>query len=553
MEPAGLATGGLGIALAFKGAIDTSLFIKSFFDEDNLSCGTLALRYHIEKTRLNTWGNYCKAGDALNCIFRDRPRVIKDDITRILGEIQKYDEQADDMVKKYDIKLPELPNNVSDEGIRFGSPMTIALAKRSMKTRPNSRFRWTITARPSFENIVVQIHGLITELETLTLQPWETRLLANALTPFALAPLDRRDLLEILGTSGSQIQRTIALSAEAKLLQPRISPDITSVPPSIPFNQLEFPGSSPNIGTLICSDGQRRVVWVEWIILDPASDYSKHIKRILSLGSVLKQVSEPAMRLPSFYGMFDDLRYEANYQRKKLGYVFAPPNEGSIYDNVQRYEYEANLLDHPPISLSELIKNQKPQDQGCKPVPIPSLGDRFQLAYTLACAFGRFHAAGWLHKGFHAGSILFFERINDQGILLTEPFITGFQYSRPQGQNSLSYSPLMDNKLEYYYLPESMNGFTKRLDLYSLGVVLCEIGRWDLLGRKRGKITSQEKWREFITGDVLKDLSWRMGTKYQGAVRVLLNCELPGDELGDQVFAQEFLKKVMLPLSSCSA
>lgn len=102
-------------------------------------------------------------------------------------------------------------------------------------------------------------------------------------------------------------------------------------------------------------------------------------------------------------------------------------------------------------------------------------------------------------------------------------------------------------------------GFTKRLDLYSLGVVLCEIGRWDLLAdttekaKKKHHLTSREAWRAYISTTWLSDLGWRMGKNYQDAVGVLLKCELPSDGDDDDLFAQQFQQKVIQPLSMCTA
>ncbi|KAI1657153.1 hypothetical protein F4813DRAFT_361822 [Daldinia decipiens] len=51
----------------------------------------------------------------------------------------------------------------------------------------------------------------------------------------------------------------------------------------------------------------------------------------------------------------------------------------------------------------------------------------------------------------------------------------------------------------------------------------------------------------------LVDLGWRVGDKYQSAVRSFLDCELPDDEIPHGFFTGQFLEEVMKPLSSCSA
>lgn len=117
---------------------------------------------------------------------------------------------------------------------------------------------------------------------------------------------------------------------------------------------------------------------------------------------------------------------------------------------------------------------------------------------------------------------------------------------------------LEGTKLECYYHPQVSQGFTKRRNLYGLGVVLCEIGCWRLIadsvsGDKKKEMISREKWREFLLKNVVVDLRWRMGERYSGAVKVLLQGDLPDNEAGDEIFTQQFLENVILHLSTCTA
>ncbi|KAB8252896.1 hypothetical protein BDV35DRAFT_335138 [Aspergillus flavus] len=56
-----------------------------------------------------------------------------------------------------------------------------------------------------------------------------------------------------------------------------------------------------------------------------------------------------------------------------------------------------------------------------------------------------------------------------------------------------------------------------------------------------------------MLNNVVKDLGWRMGKLYQEAVKTLLESSLPSDDAGDALFAQQFLERVIQPLSTCSA
>jgi hypothetical protein len=246
-----------------------------------------------------------------------------------------------------------------------------------------------------------------------------------------------------------------------------------------------------------------------------------------------------ALRIPPCLGIYDDADFGVSSQgAKRLDFVFTTPL-GDYEDNFKRFK---------PVSLREHI------EATCSTPPL--LGDRFKLAYTFAYSFSLFHASGWLHKAFRTDNILLFQHRNSSSdrVSILEPYITGFQYSRPEQTESITYRPGGDPDNDYYYHVAVANGFTKALDLYSLGVVLFEIGRWELLkhalpDNKKSRIT-QTVWTEkFLINYGVEDLGWRMGAIYAGVVRTLLECNLPQDD--DELFAHEFFSKVIRQLDLC--
>ncbi|KAL0257601.1 hypothetical protein SLS55_008415 [Diplodia seriata] len=537
----------VGILLAFKGAVDTALWIGSFFDDETASSGYLALSYHIEKTRLQRWGKFCKANDAdkpWQCTLRDKPDEIKEIIVRILGQILQLNKKADALVEKHNINMATLPDLDIDDNLHTRGALARTLARISVI--PTARFLWTLKRKKEFEDIVSKLQKLIGDLEKFSLDRDEPRLLEKTLSSHVLLSVDDPGLLKILYSPEGNFDRGLALSARAKsLLQPEDALLAPRLPSARTTQRLEFLAGSSTLGYLTGPDRSVHAVWVEWNTFNASSESRKYVERIDSLGQLLKQVSEPSLRLPPCHGVYEDFEYERDNGVKRIGYVFGLPQ-------VQTQTlYDGNLRDHPPRTLSALIKDYRN-------TPIPSLGDRFQLACTLAQAFSLFHAAKWLHKGLHSGSIVFLERTDNRGITVTEPFITGFQYSRPLQAESFSQSPLEDKNLQHYYHPDADQGFSKKRDLYSLGVVLCEIGRWkmvvDVPKDKMQKLpVNREGWRKHMTEKVAPDLGWRMGTKYQTAVMKLLKSDLPDDEEGDLFFAQQYTENVLDLLSACKA
>ena len=548
LEIPGFVIGAAGVVLAFKGAIDTALFIESFFDDARADCGYLALSYHIEQTRLQLWGELCRANDESRsdeCTLRDKPEYLKTLIIRILGEIRKLNKEANTLIFKYDIDLATLPQLDLDDNLAPNRALPAALSKKIIK--PKSRIRWTIKGKAEFQEVVTKLRKLIDDLHELNVHSGESQLPEKVLPPQVLAPLTNPKLLQILSNPQHPVDRTLALSAQAKSLHRKLDHGSAHLATSITDRQLEFRAGSSVIATFFHPSGQMLPVWVEWNLFDSGPQSNRYAMLIRSLGYVLETVGQPELCLPRFHGVYDDLKYEAEHGLKRMGFVFGLPEPNPSL----RLCYQCDLKLYPPRSLKALI-------QEGKSATIPLLGDRFRLAYQLANAFSLFHAAGWLHKGMHSDNIIFLHQADGLGVTVLEPYITGFQYSRPHGTASLSHGPLEDSTLDHYYHPDAHLGFTKMRDLYSLGVVLCEIGRWALVAdtvteRRRKQITSRRAWQDYMVNHVVADLGWRMGKLYKDAVKTLLDSSLPADDAGDAFCAQQLLERVIQPLSMCVA
>ncbi|KAJ8105040.1 hypothetical protein OPT61_g10423 [Boeremia exigua] len=420
-----------------------------------------------------------------------------------------------------------------DEGIGLrDSPTAVKKAK--------TRFRWTITGKDSFEKVVNKLHELNESLYRLTLDSPERKLLADSRASRVLISVEDSVLLDIFRNAG-MFDRALSQSAQAKSYILRSQDTAQPVlPTSISFGQIQFYGGSDTCGSLQTTDGAMLPTWVEWNVIAAGSNLREYESRLNNLAGVLEHVSDSAIRLPICYGVCNDRAYQARHGHLRLGYVFGLPGK----------EYDDNLKENPPRTLKDMIRERH------RPPEIPMLGDRFRLAQALAVAFGRFHAAKWLHKGFHADNIVFLQRKDANRISLTDPFITGFQYSRPQGRESFSRGPLEDDNLQYYYHPDADVGFTKVRDLYSLGVVLYEIGRWGLLGdsispSRRATMTDRTAWQQYTMKASEAELNWRVGKIYHDVVRTLLRGDLQEDD--DVLFSQQYFSRVVQPLQACVA
>ncbi|KAJ4986067.1 hypothetical protein SVAN01_08440 [Stagonosporopsis vannaccii] len=235
----------------------------------------------------------------------------------------------------------------------------------------------------------------------------------------------------------------------------------------IELNKISEDGFSddldPDVRTLWQYEG--RNVWIEW--KDDELNYARangaisttH-ERISKLAALLKEMNKTVrFRAPECLGYFED---EDN---GRFGFVFAKP--------------PSIPADEAPTTLRELLTGN-----------MPPLADRITLMRLVSETVERLHAVNWLHKGLQSANILFFKRPTGD-INFANPYISGFEYSRPATREDMTQRPSDDLAADLYRHPKTQSGshsagFLKSFDLYSLGVVLLEIAYWqpieDILG-----------------------------------------------------------------------
>jgi serine/threonine protein kinase len=232
---------------------------------------------------------------------------------------------------------------------------------------------------------------------------------------------------------------------------------------------------------------------------------------------------------------------ESFHIAKCIGYrndIDNPHRTGLVYRVPQNFGIAV------PISLLDIIKRYRE-------APTPPLGDRFKLAQKLATTLMQLHTSDWLHKAFRSDNVLFFSGLAGS---TTDPYVAGFEYARDMKMQSLGMRPNGQNSLDYYYHPDVVNGFSKTLDLYSLGVVLLEIAYWRPL---RSKIpdehaTSLESIHRLFVESADQRLDAAVGSIYAGVVRTCLQRKLQDTALGAG-FACAINTEIVLQLERCVA
>lgn len=195
-------------------------------------------------------------------------------------------------------------------------------------------------------------------------------------------------------------------------------------------------------------------VWIEWKVVEPNHGRMNGTgdilhERITTLAALLREMNKIVQfRAPECLGYFYD------DDQSRYGFVFAKP------DFVPPTE--------SPLSLRSLLD-----------ADMPPLTDRITLMRLLCETVERLHAVDWLHKGLRSSNILFFK--GGDAINFADPYISGFEYSRPALRDDMTQRPSDDPAADIYRHPATQTGdqsFRKSFDLYSLGVVLLEIAYW---------------------------------------------------------------------------
>lgn len=182
------------------------------------------------------------------------------------------------------------------------------------------------------------------------------------------------------------------------------------------------------------------------------------------------------------------------------GYVHN--RKGQSFSLVFHYPKDA-ATDADPLSLSQLLprgptgwSQRYKQQIGRAPRSIkPALQTRFHMAKSIANSLSLLQACGMLHKGLSPFNIIFFKSTTpgansvDVDRDLTSPYIAGFSWARLHGAEFISdeypandftsTSGLLHVHPAYSFTAEQR--YLKLFDIYSLGLVLLQIGMWQSL------------------------------------------------------------------------
>lgn len=240
-----------------------------------------------------------------------------------------------------------------------------------------------------------------------------------------------------------------------------------------PADPEEAPESSREEALYQPPHTRKSSVWIEWKTYEPPAFQPtgpdpKILERVKALAALLKENNRiDQFRAPHCLGYFQDIDEETGEDHCRFGLVFEKPPSA-----------------HPttrPISLHTLLTSRT--------IDVPSLTDRIALMRLLSETLERLHAVNWLHKGLRSSNILFFADCGPSEVDYADPYISGFDYSRPAMNDDMTEKPPENASADIYRHPRVQgsglressspsSSYKKSYDLYSLGIILLEIAYW---------------------------------------------------------------------------
>lgn len=181
-----------------------------------------------------------------------------------------------------------------------------------------------------------------------------------------------------------------------------------------------------------------------------------------------------------------------------------------------------------PVSLYSLLLGKS--KNSFRP---PDLDQRLKLALKLASSIYSFGLVRWFHKDFNSRNVVFFNDASQPAqILLDSPFVVGQSISRPESDKEKSLNKDLDALAIYLHPalrvgePQNRPPYHRKYELYSLGLVLFEIGTWrrlDGILKNPGDLEASVL-KDAVVDRCTKDLGFYCGPQYRNAVLHCLTC-----------------------------
>jgi hypothetical protein len=307
------------------------------------------------------------------------------------------------------------------------------------------------------------------------------------------------------------------------------------------------------------TDGSKSVetpVLVEYATYDPAyrsTGVSAPTDRLDTLLSILAKLANDQ----SFHGTLTCLGYFEDPTQPRFGLVFELPS--FVYSGASDLHKPVEEL-RPVTLLSVLQTGSKSLHNSNSATP--PLEDRFRLAYTLGLTFSKIHGGDFVHKDVNSSNILVFRKNKRQSansralqFALRSPVICSFDlFSEYDIEPANTMPPLniYRHPEDPKFTGEKAKQYGPQFDLYSLGLILLEVGLWQPLADLWKPKYTLADFKQRVEDVYIRRLASKCGTAYMQVVR---ECFWAADRIASgteslQNFSQLY-NRILIRLQRC--
>ncbi|KAF2263261.1 hypothetical protein CC78DRAFT_534141 [Lojkania enalia] len=530
-------------------------------------------KYRIQKDRLITWGlewsdnTKGKQGDIDESVER---AGLTETVTSVLGTIKDILDEAERMH----------PPAVTGAGIKTLS------GEKSGGGRPSATTSWAASDRSRYEDLAKDLTTSIDILYDLSRQRRTSRDGARgpslgtksvleppkAPTPasvFLSSEYNASDLT-LVNPATIPFNATIPTTSTRANLPPKLDPADLVLPQEEPppYESVGVSSSIRVIGKLRSrisstnpwkTDGSKTLetpVLVEYATYDAtyrSTGVPPPIERLEKLLSILDRLSNEQ----SFHGTLTCLGYFEDPRQPRFGLVFDLPS--SVYSSAS--DYHKAQEDLRPVTLLSVLQTGSKSLHNSNSAT-PPLEDRFRLATTLALTFSKIHADHFVHKDVNSSNILVFPKnrassANTRALqyALRSPIICSFDLFSEfdiDPTNTMQSPNIYRHPEDPKCTSGKASDYGPQFDLYSLGLILLEIGLWlplSDLWKTRYTLTD---FKQRIEEVYIRRLASKCGTAYMQVVR---DCFWAADRIASGVeslqnFSQVY-NRILIRLQRC--
>jgi hypothetical protein len=519
-------------------------------------------KFRIQKDRLITWGvdwsdnSKGKQGDIDESVDQ---AGLTETVTSVLGTIREISDEA--------------------ERLRTGTPVAKSLSGEKRQAASDAP-SWAAADRSRYEDLIKDLTTSIDILYDLSRTRRTQRLSSRNPSPHSKGgPETPRP------THSTPVYSTTAYSAsDLTLVNPATFPlnahanvaARSNLPPKLDQSDLILPEEEPppyeSVGTSSIrvigrlrtrnsstnpwkTDGGRVTetpVLVEYATYDSAyRDTGVHLPthRLEHLLSILTKLAGNQ----SFHGTLKCVGYFEDSRQPRFGLVFELPT--SVYSGPS--DAHKSVEELRPVTLLSVLQTGSKSLHNSNSAT-PPLEDRFRLAFTLALTFSKIHGDNFVHKDINSSNIMVFRKTKRQSantralqFTLRSPVICSFDLFSEYDLEPPNKMPT----LNIYRHPDDPKftgvkdaPYGPHFDMYSLGLIMLEIGLWQPLGDLWKPKYTLNDFKRRIEDVYIRKLASKCGTAYMQVVR---ECFWAADSAEGLQDPAQLYNRVILRLQRC--